>query len=100
MTAVVYYSRPESISDWLEIAARYFSAFFSPSRAVVPRLRGEGCFASARRSVFFRRFARFLALSLPLLCPIIPNTLPLTSNLKHQKFFRDSRTRAVSLAMP
>jgi hypothetical protein len=39
-------------------------------------------FASARRSVFFRRLARFLALSLPLLCPIIPNTLPFTSNLK------------------
>src|ERR1700751_6033306 len=28
------------------------------------------CLASARRSFFFRRFARFLALSLPLLCPI------------------------------
>ena len=45
-----------------------------------------GCFflASARRSLFFRRFARFLELSLPLLCPIIPNTLLLSSNLKHQ----------------
>ena len=31
-------------------------------------------FASARRLVFFRRFARFLALSLPLLCPISFNT--------------------------
>ena len=39
-------------------------------------------FARARRSVFFRRLARFLALSLPLLFPIIPNTLPLTSNIK------------------
>jgi hypothetical protein len=38
--------------------------------------------ASARRSVFFRRLARFLALSRPLLFPIIPNTLPLTSNIK------------------
>jgi hypothetical protein len=28
------------------------------------------CFASASRSVFFRRLARFLKLSLPLLCPI------------------------------
>lgn len=28
-------------------------------------------FASARRSVFLRRRARFLALSLPLLCPIV-----------------------------
>ena len=27
-------------------------------------------FVKARRSVFFRRFARFLTLSLPLLCPI------------------------------
>ena len=40
-----------------KVAARYFAV---------------RCFflASARRSVFFRRFARFLALSLPLLCPI------------------------------
>src|SRR5206468_4028216 len=40
-----------------KVAARYFAV---------------ACFflASARRSVFFRRFARFLALSLPLLCPI------------------------------
>jgi hypothetical protein len=37
------------------------------------------CFflASARRSVFFRRFARFLALSLPWLCPITSKTHPL-----------------------
>jgi hypothetical protein len=40
-----------------EFAARYFAAF--------------GFFlASARRSVFLRRLARFLALSLPWLCPI------------------------------
>ena len=40
-----------------KVAARYFAV---------------RCFflASARRSVFFRRLARFLALSLPLLCPI------------------------------
>jgi len=38
--------------------SHYFSAFFL------------FFFAKARRSVFFRRFARFLALSLPLLCPI------------------------------
>src|SRR6266481_4659376 len=40
-----------------EVAGRYFAGC---------------CFflASARRSFFFRRFARFLALSLPLLCPI------------------------------
>ena len=31
-----------------------------------------GCFALARRSCFFRRLARFWALSLPLLCPISP----------------------------
>src|SRR5439155_5985262 len=60
-------------------------------------------FASARRSVFFRRAARFLTLSLPWLCPIIPNTLcrlHQTSNIKsvrgrirrgeHQKFFGDT----------
>ena len=50
-------------------------------------------FASARRSAFLRRAARFLTLSLPWLCPIIPNTLPLTSNLKHQKFFGDRYAR-------
>jgi len=32
--------------------------------------------ASARRSVFFRRLARFLALSLPLLFPIRPQHSP------------------------
>jgi hypothetical protein len=39
---------------------------------VAARYLAVRCFflASARRSVFFRRFARFLALSLPLLCPI------------------------------
>src|SRR6266700_307740 len=42
---------------------RYFPAFFF--------------FARARRSVFFLRLARFLALSLPLLFPISPNTHPL-----------------------
>jgi len=59
-------------------------------------------FASARRSAFLRRAARFLTLSLPWLCPIIPNTLPLTPNIKsacrtagrirrgeHQKSFGD-----------
>src|SRR6516164_971077 len=46
--------------------APYLLAFF-PWRAVASR---EGCFALARRSYFFRRLARFLALSLPLLCPI------------------------------
>src|SRR4029077_20888777 len=37
------------------------------------------CFflASARRSVFFRRLARFLTLSLPWLCPISSKTQPL-----------------------
>jgi hypothetical protein len=46
------------------VARRYFAA---------------GCFllASARRSVFFRRLARFLALSLPLLFPISFKTRPL-----------------------
>ena len=77
-------------SQWISRSGggpRYFAAFFF--------------FARARRSVFFRRLARFLALSLPLLFPIIPNTLPLTSNRKsadkqirrgeHQKFFGDLR---------
>jgi hypothetical protein len=45
----------------------YFVSAFFPWRAVASR---EGCLASARRSAFFRRLARFLALSLPLLCPI------------------------------
>ena len=40
-----------------EVAARYFAAFCFP-------------LASARRSVFFRRLARFFTLSLPWLCPI------------------------------
>ena len=75
-------------SDWLR--KRYFAGFFL-------------FFASARRSVFFRRAARFLTLSLPWLCPIIPNTLcrlHQTSNIKsargrirrgeHQKFFGDT----------
>ena len=53
---------------------RYFAAFFSPSRVEASR---EGCLASARRSVFFRRVARFLTLSLPLLCPINVNFRPL-----------------------
>ena len=53
---------------------RYFAAFFSPWRAGASR---EGCLASARRSVFFRRFARFLALSLPRLCPMNVNFRPL-----------------------
>ena len=43
---------------------RYFPAFFF--------------FASARRSVFFRRLARLLALSLPLLFPICTKTHPVT----------------------
>ena len=69
---------------------RYFPAFF-PWRAVASR---EGCFARARRSVFLRHALRFLTLSLPWLCPIIPNTLPLTSNLKHQiRLWTDSPWR-------
>jgi hypothetical protein len=55
-------------------------------------------FARARRSVFFRRLARFLALSLPLLFPIIPNTLPLTSNIK--KFFGDLRPLVAPSRLP
>jgi hypothetical protein len=49
-----------------EVAGRYFAAF---------------CFvlASARRSVFFRRLARLLALSLPLLLPISLNLRPLVA---------------------
>jgi hypothetical protein len=41
--------------------SRVFAAFF-PWRAVA---LCEGCLASARRSVFLRRLARFLTLSLP-----------------------------------
>src|SRR6266478_7315965 len=48
------------------VAPRYLPASFA-WRAVASR---EGCFALASRSCFFRRLARFLALSLPLLCPI------------------------------
>ena len=48
------------------VSPRYLPASFA-WRAVASR---EGCFALARRSCFFRRLARFLALSLPLLCPI------------------------------
>jgi hypothetical protein len=50
-------SRELAAQSKAKVAARYFAV---------------RCFflASARRSVFFRRFARFLALSLPLLCPI------------------------------
>jgi hypothetical protein len=44
------------------VARRYFAACFP--------------FASARRSIFFRRRARFLALSLPLLFPINLNLHP------------------------
>jgi hypothetical protein len=52
---------------------------------VVARYFAVRCFflASARRSVFFRRFARFLALSLPLLCPI---------NLIFARFSSESKT--------
>src|SRR6266567_208106 len=46
----------------LKSQGRYFPAFFF--------------LASARRSVFFRRLARFLALSLPLLFPIRPQHSP------------------------
>jgi hypothetical protein len=48
-----------------EVAGRYFPVFFF--------------LASARRSVFFRRLARFLALSLPLLFPITLNLRPLVA---------------------
>ena len=48
-----------------EVAARYFAAF--------------AFLASARRSVFFRRLARFFTLSLPRLCPISLNLRPLVA---------------------
>lgn len=56
-----------------EVGRYYFAAFFSSWRAGASR---DDCLASARRSVFFRRFARFLALSLPLLCPMNVNLRP------------------------
>jgi hypothetical protein len=46
--------------------------------------------ASARRSVFFRRLARFLALSLPWLCPISFNLRPLVATWQ-----RDETERCV-----
>ena len=75
-----------------EVARFYFADFF-PWRAVASR---EGCFASARRSVFFRRRARFLALSLPLLCPIIPNLRPLVS--PWQRMQREKRHAGIARA--
>src|SRR2546430_16537006 len=41
--------------------------------------------ASARRSVFFRRLARFLALSLPLLFPIRPQHSPPCRSVANSK---------------
>jgi|SRR6516165_5233466 len=49
-------SSNDGAADSAEVAADYFVGCFF--------------FALARRSCFFRRLARFLALSLPLLCPI------------------------------
>jgi hypothetical protein len=60
------------------VAPRYLPAFFL-WRAVASR---EGCFALARRSFFFRRLARFLALSLPLLCPMSPTFARFSSQSK------------------
>ena len=48
---------PEPLNRSTAKRRPYFAAFFFR-------------FASANRSVFFRRRARFLTLSLPLLCPI------------------------------
>src|SRR6516165_1516237 len=51
-------SSNDGAADSAEVAADYFVGCFF--------------FALARRSFFFRRLARFLALSLPLLCPMNP----------------------------
>ena len=51
------------------VSGRYFAAFFL-------------LFASARRSVFLRRAARFLTLSLPWLFPIGLNTPPFFAGSK------------------
>lgn len=69
--------RSVSLIPQLCSSSRLFAVFLSPRRAAVPRLRDDCCVASARRSFFFRRFARFLTLSLPRLCPIIFNLHPL-----------------------
>ena len=59
--------RSDPIPNLRSLARRggYFAAFFF--------------FPRARRSVFFRRLARFLALSLPLLFPISLNLRPLVA---------------------
>ena len=59
---------PEPLNRSTAKRRSYFAAFFFR-------------FASANRSVFFRRRARFLTLSLPLLCPIeLTFRLPRRSN--------------------
>jgi hypothetical protein len=59
---------------------RYFFAFFA-----VPFL------ASARRSVFLRREARFLTLSLPWLFPIRPSPSPLSGRFQVISLKQDDR---------
>jgi hypothetical protein len=61
------------------VTGRYFAAFFL-------------LFASARRSVFLRRAARFLTLSLPWLFPIELNTHP---SFAGSKRFRSSPVRKI-----
>jgi hypothetical protein len=89
-------SQPKSLTNFL-LRTRYHAlithvATFAPATlATLPSTPRDSrlrvfflLLARARRSDFLRRAARFLTLSLPWLCPIIPNTLPLISNIKHQ----------------
>src|SRR5438067_4288082 len=72
-----------SLGSWFEslhVASHPLQPdYFFRGRAAASR---EGCFALARRSCFFRRLARFLALSLPLLCPISPTFARFSSESK------------------
>ena len=65
-----------------EVATRYFAAF--------------AFLASARRSVFFRRLARFLALSRPLLFPIRLNLRSLVTTWQRDE--TEACVRAVAAA--
>src|SRR5207248_11059177 len=68
-----------------EVRARYFFVFF---------------LASARRSVFFRRLARFFALSLPLLFPIILNSVTLFLSSSRTYSGREVVDRSVAVVAP
>jgi hypothetical protein len=70
-----------ALSRRLDHSRSHACASYPSCFAVYPRGSRSRVFcfllASARRSVFFRRFARFLALVLPWLCPISFKAHPL-----------------------